>query len=274
VKYETLITWQEGPVLFVEISAPPMNLLGPELAGDLASLLREAEADDRVRVLVFKSADPDYFISHVDVTRVKEIGEAVNNSTGQPSLALLLHHMSVSRLISIAQIEGRVRGVGSEFALACDMRFAALEKAIFGQFESVFGVIPGAGGAQHLVRLIGRARALEVMLSADDYDAALAERYGWINRALPADTLDHFVKSLAHRIAALPAASQATIKKRVNEIALPSADAVLGDSKLFREGLCSAEAQGRLKAALKRGFQTRAWEMELGRVLPEAAKRQ
>ena len=274
MKYETLITWQEGPVLFVEISAPPMNLLGPELAGDLASLLREAEADDRVRVLVFKSADPDYFISHVDVTRVKEIGEAVNNSTGQPSLALLLHHMSVSRLISIAQIEGRVRGVGSEFALACDMRFAALEKAIFGQFESVFGVIPGAGGAQHLVRLIGRARALEVMLSADDYDAALAERYGWINRALPADTLDHFVKSLAHRIAALPAASQATIKKRVNEIALPSADAVLGDSKLFREGLGSAEAQGRLKAALKRGFQTRAWEMELGRVLPEAAKRQ
>jgi len=274
MKYDTLIIRQEGAVVFVEISAPPMNLLGPELARDLASLLREAEADNKTRVLVFKSVDPDYFISHVDVTRMKELVEAVTNSTGQPSLALLLHQLSASRLITIAQIEGRVRGVGSEFALACDMRFAAREKAIFGQFESVFGVIPGAGGAQHLVRLMGRARALEVMLSADDYDAALAERYGWINRALPADTLDHFVKSLAHRIAALPAAGQATIKNRVNEIALPPADAVLGDSKLFREGLGSAEAQDRLRAALKRGFQIRAWEMELGRMLPEAAERQ
>ena len=106
--------------------------------------------------------------------------------------------------MTIAQIEGRVRAAGSEFVLACDMRFAARESAIFGQFEPAFGLLPGGGAAQHLTRLMGRARALEVMLSAQDYDAELAERYGWINRALPADELDDFVSSLAHRIARVP----------------------------------------------------------------------
>jgi enoyl-CoA hydratase/carnithine racemase len=267
--YETLITRREGAVLFAEISARPMNLLGPELARDLISLLREAEKDETIRVLVFRSADPDYFISHVDVTRAKELREKVADATGEPSLALVFDHMSRSRLITIAQIEGRVRGGGSEFVLACDMRFAAREKAVFGQFESAFDVIPGAGAAQHLTRLMGRARTLEVMLSADDYDAETAERYGWINRALPHEKLDDFVKSLAHRIATLPSAGQATIKNRVNEIALPSTEAMRGDFELYREGLTGTSAQAGLQSALKRGFQTRAWEMELGRMLPD-----
>src|SRR6185295_16373452 len=117
-----------------------------------------------------------------------------------------------------AQVEGRVRGVGSEFVLACDMRFAARESAIFGQFEPAFGVIPGAGGAQHLTRLLGRGRAFEVMLSADDYDADLAERYGWINRALPVAAIGEFVRSLAHRIAGFPAAGRGVLKDRINAI--------------------------------------------------------
>src|SRR5262249_28458732 len=158
--------------------------------------------------------------SHVDVTRIKENREAAAGLKGEASIGLLLRHLSASRLVTIAQIEGRVRGVGSEFVLACDMRFAARETAIFGQFEPAFGVIPGAGGAQHLVRLMGRARALEVMLSAEDYDAELAERYGWINRALPAAELERFVSSLAHRIARFPAAGHAVVKERVNAFAL------------------------------------------------------
>jgi len=159
---------------------------------------------------VFKSADPNYFISHVDVTRIKEYREEAAKLTGEPSIALLFRHLSASRLVTIAQIEGRVRGAGSKFVLACDMRFAALESAIFSQPEQAFGLIPGASGVQHLARLLGRARALEVMLSAEDYDAQLAERYGWINRALPADVLGEFVGSLAHRIAGfrLPAMSR------------------------------------------------------------------
>jgi len=179
--FETLNVQRESAVLFVEIAAPPMDLLGAELVRDLVSLIQSAEADESIQVLVFKSGDPDYFISHVDVTRIKENREAASKLTGDASIGQMLRYLSASRLVTIAQIEGRVRGVGSEFALACDMRFASRESAIFGQFEPAFGVIPGAGGAQHLARLMGRARALEVMLSAQDYDADLAERYGWIN---------------------------------------------------------------------------------------------
>jgi len=271
--FQTLTVGREGAVLFVEINAPPMNLEGPELVRDLVSLIQQAEADESVQVLVFKSADPDYFISHVDVTRIKENREAAAKLNGEPSIGLLLRHLSASRLVSIAQIEGRVRGVGSEFVLACDMRFAARESAIFGQFEPAFGVIPGAGGAQHLARLMGRGRALEVMLSAEDYDAELAERYGWINRALPADEIDGFVGSLAHRIAKFPAAGQVVVKERVNAIALPSEDEFRRDSDLFLEGTRSSEFQDRMQAAMKRGFQTRDAEMDLAKLVGDMADR-
>jgi enoyl-CoA hydratase/carnithine racemase len=269
--FETLTVRREGAVLFAEIAAPPMNLLGPELVHDLVSLIQRAEADDAVQVLVFKSADPDYFISHVDVTRIKENREEAAKLVGDASIGQLFRHLSVSRLVTIAQIEGRVRGVGSEFVLACDMRFAARESAIFGQFEPAFGVIPGAGAAQHLARLMGRARALEVMLSAEDYDAELAERYGWINRALPADALDDFVSSLAHRIAKFPAAGQVVVKDRVNAIALPTVEDIRRDSDLFLEGVRSPEYQDRMQAAMKSGFQTRDAEMNMARMLGDLA---
>jgi enoyl-CoA hydratase/carnithine racemase len=267
--FETLNLRDEGAVLFVEISAPPLNLEGPELVRDLVSLIQQAEADATVQVLVFKSADPDYFISHVDVTRIKENRAAAAKLNGDESIGQLYRHLSASRLVSIAQIEGRVRGVGSEFILACDMRFAARESAIFGQFEPAFGVIPGAGGAQHLTRLMGRGRALEVMLSAQDYDADLAERYGWINRALPAAELDDFVSSLAHRIAKFPAAGHAVVKERVNAIALPTVEDIRRDSDLFLEGTRTNEFQELTKAAMKRGFQTRDGEMDLARLVGE-----
>lgn len=267
--FETLNVLSEGAVLFVEISAPPLNLMGPELIRDLVSLIQQAEADKAVQVLVFKSANPDYFISHVDVTRIKENREPATKLTGQPSLGLLFRYLSASRLVTIAQIEGRVRGVGSEFVLACDMRFAARESAIFGQFEPAFGVIPGAGGAQHLARLMGRGRALEVMLSAWDYDADLAERYGWINRALPADQIDEFVSSLAHRIAKFPAAGHAVVKERVNAITLPSVENIRRDSDLFLEGTRTAEFQQLTQAAFENGFQTREAEMNLAKLVSE-----
>jgi enoyl-CoA hydratase/carnithine racemase len=240
-----------------------MNLLGPELVRDLVSLIQQVEEDDAVQVIVFKSADPHYFISHVDVTRVKDNREPAKKLTGEPSLGLLFRHLSASRLVTIAQIEGRVRGVGSEFALACDMRFAARESAIFAQFEPAFGVIPGAGAAQHLARLMGRGRALEVMLGAHDYDAELAERYGWINRALPADEIGGFVSRLAHRVASFPAAGHAMVKERVNAITLPSVEDIRRDSDLFLEGVRSPEYQQLMQVAMKCGFQTRDAEMNL-----------
>src|SRR5215510_7126485 len=267
--FEKLNVTREGAVLFTAINAPPMNLEGPELVRDLVALIQQAEADDAVQVIVFKSADPDYFISHVDVTRIKENREAAIKLDGDASIGLVLRHLSASRLITIAQIEGRVRGVGSEFVLACDLRFAARESAIFGQFELAFGVIPGAGAVQHLTRLMGRGRALEVMLSAQDYDADLAERYGWINRALPAAELSDFVRSLALRIASFPAAGHAVVKNRVNAIALASAEEIRHDSDLFLEGVKAPEYQRRMQAAMDRGFQTRDAEMNLGQLVAD-----
>ena len=266
---ETLAVRRDSRVLFAEIAAPPMNLLGPELVRDLVSLIQRAEADDDLQVLVLKSADPDYFISHVDVTRIAEYRAEAAKLDGDSSLALLFRHLSASRLVTIAQIEGRARGAGSELALACDMRFAARESAIFGQFEPAFGLLPGGGASQHLTRLMGRGRALEVMLSAQDYDADLAERYGWINRALPAGELGEFVGSLAHRIAGFPAAGQAAVKDRVNAIALAPAEDFGRDSDLFGEGVADPDAQGRISAAMKRGFQTREAEMALAGILGE-----
>jgi enoyl-CoA hydratase/carnithine racemase len=267
VVFETLTVREEGAVLFAQIEAPPMNLLGPELVRDLVSLIQSAETRDAFQVLVFQSADPDYFISHVDVTRIREYREEAAKLTGEASIASLFRHLSASRLVTIAQIEGRVRGAGSEFVLACDMRFAALESAIFSQPEQAFGVIPGAGGVQHLTRLMGRGRALEVLLSAEDYDAELAERYGWVNRALPASSLGGFVRSLAQRIAGFPKAGHVSAKDRVNAISLAPVDDFRRDSNLFAEGMRDPEAQSRIDAALKRGFQTRDGEMDLARVL-------
>ena len=272
MQFETLRVRSEAAVLFAEIAAPPMNLLGPELVRDLVALIQRAEADEAFKVLVFTSADPDYFIAHVDVTRIKEYRAEAAKLTGEASIALLFHHLSASRLVSIAQIEGRARGAGSEFALACDMCFAARESAIFSQMEPAFGQLPGGGATQHLVRLMGRARALEVMLSAQDYDAELAERYGWINRALPASALGEFVHKLAHRIASFPAAGHVAVKERVNALALAPATDFRRDSDLFGEGVRDPEAQRRIAAAMKLGFQTREAELTLAQLLGEAAE--
>jgi enoyl-CoA hydratase/carnithine racemase len=156
--------------------------------------------------------------------------------------------------------------------LACDLRFAARETAIFGQIEPAFGLIPGGGGVEYLVRAMGRGRALEVLLSADDYDAELAERYGWINRALPAEVLDEFVMTLARRIATFPAAGHAAVKSRVNAISLAATQDFRHDSDLFGEHVGDAETRRLTQSAFEHGLQTPAGEIALGSMLVELHK--
>lgn len=270
LKLQRITTRVEGPVLYAEINSPPMNMIGPELVADLVSIIQVLDRGEDHRVVVFSSADPDFFIPHVDVTKIAEYRDAAAHLTGEPSLGLLLRRLSETKAITIAQISGRVRGAGNEFILACDMRFASRERAVFGQFEAGFGLVAGAGGVQHLARLLGRGRAMEVILSAADFDADTAERYGWINRALPDAELADHVAALARRIGGFPMSGLVANKQRVNEITLASVADYREDSDLFGAGAATPEVQARMKALFKLGMQKRGHtELNFGRVLGE-----
>jgi enoyl-CoA hydratase/carnithine racemase len=242
-------------VLYATLNTPPLNLIGPELVRDLVTLVQYLESNDDVSVVVFGSANPNFFSAHVDMYRAAELGAEIARLEPGAPLGVLYRRISTLNQVSIAAITGRVRGAGSEFVLACDMRFAS-DRAVFGQPEVGLGAIPGAGAVQHLTRLMGRGRALEALVGADDFSADIAERYGWINRALPEDELPAFVSALVQRIARFPSAGVADAKRRVNSIALPDIEALREDSQLFLSGLARPEAKARTKLLFERGMQT------------------
>jgi enoyl-CoA hydratase/carnithine racemase len=268
IQYPTLrVAEPDKGVLSVVIDAPPMNLIGPELVRDLVRLLGAVESGEDVQVMVLESADPEYFLPHVDLTKVAEYTAEAAKAGGpdDASLGMLWHTLSELPVVSIAKLRGRARGAGSALALACDMRFAARENAVLGQIEVGVGTTPGAGGVQHLGRLLGRGRAMEVILGADDVDAEQAERYGWINRALPDADLDAFVARLARRIASFPAEAVRSAKRALNQLTLPGADAIRADARRFRQLVASDTAQDRTARLFAQGLQTRgSLELELG----------
>lgn len=186
-------------------------------------------------------------MAHVDLTKVAEYTAEAAKAGGpeDASLGMLWHKLSALQVVTIAKIRGRARGAGSELALACDMRFAARENAILGQPEMGFGASPGAGGVQHLARLLGRGRAMEVILGAADVDAEVAERYGWVNRALADAELDGFVARLARRIASFPAEAVASTKQVLNGLTLPGADAIRADARRFQQLVASEAVKAR-----------------------------
>jgi enoyl-CoA hydratase/carnithine racemase len=252
---DTLDVRIDSKVLYATLNSPPLNLIGPELVRDLVTLVHYLESHDDVSVVVFQSASPDFFSAHVDMYRASELGSELARLEPGAPLGALYRRISTLDQVSIAAITGRVRGAGSEFVLACDMRFAG-DRAVFGQPEVGVGAVPGAGAMQHLTRLMGRGRALEALIGADDFPADLAERYGWINRALPEDELPAFISTLASRMARFPSAGIAEAKRRVNEIALPDIEALREDSQLFLSGLSRPEARARIKLLFERGMQT------------------
>ncbi|SAL09709.1 short chain enoyl-CoA hydratase [Caballeronia sordidicola] len=234
---------------------PPINLLDGDLLLDLCDLLDQAEADSELRVIVFESADPDFFIAHLDVHGF------LSPPPGKAPVKLgeiwpaFIARFARSSIISIAKVRGRARGVGSEFALACDMRFASREKAIFAQPEVGFGAFPGGGGVDWLSRVVGRPRALEIMLGCADYDADMAERYGWINRALPDDRLDAWVDDMARRIASFDRATLSATKRHVNARSAVPTEAELVESYAESGKLAvSPEGRARLEALVAKGW--------------------
>jgi len=256
----------------VTFDNPPINLVTPEMIRELPELIDRMEGSEDLRVVVFDSANPDFFLNHYDTFRVAETPKEVGVS-GYPLVIDASTRLSRLPVASIAKIRGRVRGIGSELTLAMDMRFAS-ERALLGQPETASGNLPGGGGLELLPLLLGRARALEVALSSDDYPADIAERYGWINRAVDDGELDSFVEKLARRIASYDKESIAAVKQQIDRHTLPSAEDMQSSLEMYlasfqlpgsRRRRAAAEAAGRNQPGdyeLRLGY-------HLGEPLPE-----
>src|SRR5215470_5666349 len=234
---------------------PPFNILDATIFEGLQDLLVRMDANQSLRVVVFESANPDFYLAHFDLTgKTGNITTAVGPS-GLPILTDTFVRLTKSSVVSIAKIRGCVRGGSSEFVLACDMRFASRENTRLGQPEVGVGVHPGGGGTERLPHLVGRGRALEIILGANDFDGDTAERYGYVNRALPDAELDGFVDVLARRIASFDRQPIASAKKLINNVSLPSVDRLLDGRNAFATTLTWPETQQRVQALFKRGLQ-------------------
>ncbi len=260
--YETLTLEVDDGVGIVTLDHPPVNLLDAAMIGDLARLVNDLPANDSIRAVVVRSADPEFFIAHADLQLIRQLPRDVTERSEE----LSLFHQVVEQwrtlpLVTIAQLEGRARGGGSEFALSLDLRYAGRGRAILSQPEVAFGIIPGGGGTQRLARLAGRGRALEIVLGCADFDADDAERYGWVNRALPPDDLAPFVARLARRIASFPADAVRRAKRAVDAATGTIVDGLLEEAYQFNRTLADPDLDRRLDAALAAGAQTRAGEL-------------
>ncbi len=255
-------------------SNPPINLIDPDTIAELSQLVTSLEADPDVKVIVFDSRDPDFFLAHYDILADKARTAALGRGpTGMPPWLDVLARLTRAPVLSIASIRGRARGAGSEFALACDIRFASAEKAILAQFEVGVGAVPGANPMARLAGLIGRGRALEVVLGADDFSGALAERYGYVNRAVPDAELDAFVDRFARRIAGFEKEALVETKGFVDQVSLPD-DALFPPAlDTFWRSVARPGTRARLTRLLEAGLQQRSdVEIDLGHHVASAAQ--
>jgi enoyl-CoA hydratase/carnithine racemase len=266
---ETSAYWR---VLFEN---PPFNIVDSTMFGGLQDLLARMDASPSLRVVVFESVNPKFSLAHFDWTgKTGNITTAVGPS-GLPILIDTFVRLTKSPVVSIAKIRGCVRGVSSELVLACDMRFASRENTLLGQPEVGVGVNPGGGGTERLPLLVGRGRALEIVLCANDFDGDTAERYGYVNRALPDAELDSFVDELARRIASFDRRPIAAAKNLINQVSLPYADRLLDALNSFQTALTWPETQQRIQTLLKRGLQQEGdfenrWPAVLGTLLEKS----
>ena len=246
----------------VTFDHPPLNVFGPETIPQLDTIITALETDDHAKVVVFDSAVEGFFLTHYDFLAPLEDSTSIPpGPTGLQALPDMLVRLSRAPLVSIVSIRGRATGVGSELALASDMRFASWEKAILSQWEVGAGLVPGGGPMARLPRLVGRGRALEILLGADDVRGDLAERHGYVNRSFPDAELDIFVDALAMRIASFDKQAIADSKRLVNAASLPSDADIAPEWDAFIASLGRLATQARIKALMARGFH-RAGDLE------------
>ena len=253
----------------VTFDSPPINLMTFEVFGATAELVARLAVDDDVRVVVFSSVNPEFFIAHFDVEAILRFPTDAPAATELNAFHVMCETVRTMPKATIAVIEGRIGGGGSEFALSCDMRFARLGDstrpgAVFNQPEVALGIIPGGSGTQRLSRLMGRSRALEAILGCDDVDAATAEAWGWVNRSLPADELWPHVERLTRRIASFPAAAVAAAKAAVLRAETNVPVDLLAEGNAFSGLLGRPETRVAMTSFLERGGQTLDGERHLG----------
>ena len=239
----------------VTIDHPPLNIFGPEMLPQVGEIITAIETDEQVKVVVFDSAVEGFFLIHLDfLAKLDDLADLPPGPTGLHPWPEMLARLSRAPVVSIASIRGRATGMGSELALACDMRFASREKAVLSQFEVGAGLVPGGGPMARLSRLMGRGRALEVILSADDVSGDLAERYGYVNRSLPDTDLDAFVDALATRIASFDKQTIMDTKRLVDVASLPPDIEIQSGWDACVASMGRPATQQRIKTLLDRGF--------------------
>src|SRR6476646_5003641 len=247
----------------ITFSNPPINMFVPATILELGALMTDLEADQSVKVIVFQSANPDFFIAHLDVSKAAERPEVLGLWRD------FVLRLSSTPVVSIAKIRGRTRGIGNELVLACDMRFASRYCALFGNPEIGVGLVPGGGALEWLPRLVGRSRALEIVLSGDDFDADIAERYGWVNRTLDDANLDSFVDALVRRMASFDRETLAAAKSQVNRFGMPTATELQSSNDLFFPTLAWPSSQARRAKIRGIGYGVPSdFELNFGRHLP------
>lgn len=258
---------RDGGVAWATIDHPPMNLWDTQLGQDLIALVGAFEADDDAQVLVLSSADAEYFIAHADVTMIMGLPlEATATDGGPAPINQLLERLRLMPKVSIALLRGRARGGGSEIALACDLRLATPATRL-AQPEVALGIVPGAGGTQRLTRLVGRARALEIVLGCGDVTGDEAARIGYVNRVVDDAAIDDVVRSLARRIASMPRHAVAAAKQAV-DAALPDPTPGLAvEGSAFHETRQHPDTARRMQEFLEIGGQTRDGERDLEAIL-------
>lgn len=267
--YQRLRIAAERRLVTATIDNPPINLITLELYGELARLAQELEADDHALVFILKSANPDFFMAHFDVEAILSMptdAAPVRTAWDANAWHVMCERFRTMNKVTIAQIEGRVGGGGAEISASFDMRFGALGRTIVNQMEVPVGILPGGTGTQRLPRLLGRGRAMEVILGGIDLDAETAERWGWLNRALPPAQVAPFVEALARRIAGFPPQA-VRLAKRAMLAADPAPHEGLADeSFLFQQLIRTDEGRRAMRRFLELGGQTREGELRVAEI--------